>query len=944
MRKTLLTLAAVATTVSLSWADTTTLVFEGDGDVAGMTRIASNTYPTKDECSQDLSFSLEGFDCNFTSDLELPNSEGVMQTSTGNGFALFQNTTTKVGQLTKPLENGIYASSNINTRISVSLPGGTISAVKLNMYGNALSSLEIPFNGNVVAGEFIQANYYSWSWVAKEGEGSETVTMEWVKTAYNRFIHSIEITYTPALGDKNPCGLSFAETTVQGIAGQTFEAPALQNPNNLDITWTSSDESVATVDANGKVTPLAGGTTYITATTTGNDEYATGSARYTLTVVPAANSVAQMIEFAPAANDLVYVNCPLIVTYCNGSSAFVKDNEGNATLIWNTKNDSSTSATGNIYKVGDVIPAGWTATYDAQTGYKGLPEESTEQVEVTYPEVASLSYESDANKVLILKNVTFATNTNSDSWNGVDEEGNTYSFQNTYNPPTVEAGIYDVTLIVRHNVVNNRTFNWLAPLAYKSEAVAPEFPEEFAVAVSDENIEISQELEGTDYYIYVNGETEADTVTVTVEVPEGWDGFYAAVWGEDSGEGDATPYARAKASSIDTSDEDMWMPLEYLTEGMPLKDTNTLTFPVGEEGMSMGIMFLYKGDKALYLPINVMPSITKAEVAAAPEFPEEFVVAVSDENLEVSQELDGEDYYIYVNGETESDTVTVTVEVPEGWDGFYAAVWGEDSGEGDATPYARAKAASVDTSDEDMWMPLEYLTEGMPLKDTNTLTFSVGEEGMSMGIMFLYKGDNALYLPINVMPSITKPEPPAELEFPEELTISASVPGLSISQTRVDVDYTQVTIAGSTDAESVTITFEVPEGWDGFYGMTSSEFDPGDAEPLAKARKAAATDDEDMWMPAEMLPQMIPGMKKTNTLTFTTDEEEQTGMLFLYKGDQVYMHQIAVNFDVTTGIDAIEAVDSAARYFNLQGVEVKNPETGVYVKVANGKVSKVIVK
>ena len=67
-------------------------------------------------------------------------------------------------------------------------------------------------------------------------------------------------------------------------------------------------------------------------------------------------------------------------------------------------------------------------------------------------------------------------------------------------------------------------------------------------------------------------------------------------------------------------------------------------------------------------------------------------------------------------------------------------------------------------------------------------------------------------------------------------------------------------------------------------------------------------------------------------------------MLFLYKGDQVYMHQIAVNFDVTTGIDAIEAVDSDARYFNLQGVEVKNPENGVYVKVANGKVSKVIVK
>lgn len=45
----------------------------------------------------------------------------------------------------------------------------------------------------------------------------------------------------------------------------------------------------------------------------------------------------------------------------------------------------------------------------------------------------------------------------------------------------------------------------------------------------------------------------------------------------------------------------------------------------------------------------------------------------------------------------------------------------------------------------------------------------------------------------------------------------------------------------------------------------------------------------------------------------------------------------------TSGIADIEAAQGAPRFFNLQGVEVANPSTGIYIRVAGGKASKVFV-
>lgn len=48
--------------------------------------------------------------------------------------------------------------------------------------------------------------------------------------------------------------------------------------------------------------------------------------------------------------------------------------------------------------------------------------------------------------------------------------------------------------------------------------------------------------------------------------------------------------------------------------------------------------------------------------------------------------------------------------------------------------------------------------------------------------------------------------------------------------------------------------------------------------------------------------------------------------------------------DENTGVETIEANEGDAMYFNLQGVRVQNPERGLYIKIVNGKATKIIVK
>lgn len=115
------------------------------------------------------------------------------------------------------------------------------------------------------------------------GSATGTIAITMKASSKAMYIKKITVTYS----NKTSAGISFPASSYKMTLGETFTAPTLTNPNNLTITYASSDSKVATVDAStGVVTPINYGTTTITASSAETDTYAAGSASYTLTITP----------------------------------------------------------------------------------------------------------------------------------------------------------------------------------------------------------------------------------------------------------------------------------------------------------------------------------------------------------------------------------------------------------------------------------------------------------------------------------------------------------------------------------------------------------------------------------------------------------------------------------------------------------------------------------
>lgn len=109
-------------------------------------------------------------------------------------------------------------------------------------------------------------------------------------TKYNttyEFAQGCEIVSRTSSSTQVAAGLAFSSTSVSADLADlsSFTAPTLDNPNNLPVTYTSSNTEVATVDADGTVTILAEGKTTITASSEETEQYLAGTASYTLTVI-----------------------------------------------------------------------------------------------------------------------------------------------------------------------------------------------------------------------------------------------------------------------------------------------------------------------------------------------------------------------------------------------------------------------------------------------------------------------------------------------------------------------------------------------------------------------------------------------------------------------------------------------------------------------------------
>lgn len=191
-------------------------------------------------------------------------------------------------QLNKTTSNGIIVSENPKgyTIKSIMVNAFTTTANRtINIRGNATVLSEINNTSGTEIG--------SLSLAEADKTYDETFTPEYDYQAFSLtgakgafYINKVTIVWKKSTGDtKGEAGLDFTETIVNYDINDEFEAQTLVNPNTLEVTWSSSDKKVATIDAaTGEIKIEGIGTTVIKAAFAGNETTNPGWAQYTLNV------------------------------------------------------------------------------------------------------------------------------------------------------------------------------------------------------------------------------------------------------------------------------------------------------------------------------------------------------------------------------------------------------------------------------------------------------------------------------------------------------------------------------------------------------------------------------------------------------------------------------------------------------------------------------------
>lgn len=123
-------------------------------------------------------------------------------------------------------------------------------------------------------------------------------------------------------------GITISQTSLSMNSGTTAQLSATLSPEGAfgSVTWTSSNESVATVDANGVVTAVAGGNCTITATASGSLQTATCSV-----------SVTQMVTSIVLSQTEVGLDLNAFVTL---TATVLPENAANKNVVWSSSNEN----------------------------------------------------------------------------------------------------------------------------------------------------------------------------------------------------------------------------------------------------------------------------------------------------------------------------------------------------------------------------------------------------------------------------------------------------------------------------------------------------------------------------------------------------------------------------------------------------------------------------
>lgn len=188
-----------------------------------------------------------------------------------------------------------------NVAITILPPTPTISLVSGSYDGPqtvTLSSDYVQQNEQTASIRYFFGEDKNVNALTYEGQltiGESTVLNAWVEGHDETGLPICSDTVSAAYTIRQDPDLRFYDATIMThfaevqraeavIGGENFVQPALQNRNELPVAYSSSNEQVATIDADGLVTLVGTGTSTITASSEATDEFLAGSAAYTLDV------------------------------------------------------------------------------------------------------------------------------------------------------------------------------------------------------------------------------------------------------------------------------------------------------------------------------------------------------------------------------------------------------------------------------------------------------------------------------------------------------------------------------------------------------------------------------------------------------------------------------------------------------------------------------------
>ena len=219
-----------------------------------------------------------------------------------------------------------------------------------------------------------------------------------------------------SVSDLKDPGLAWSADSFEATIGTSNSFPTLTNTYNVGVTYTSSQPEVATINANGVITLLAGGSTLISAASAANETYAASSDSYVLTVLAASGSEPDdgSLTFAstgdPSSDDDISnttFKARITITFSETGAASVKGDtfgyvsvDGNKVTVNNTKGEVL------IYELTGTTSNGFFKVYGAKKQAIVL-----NGVSITNPDGAAINNQNKKRTFIVVK----GTNTLSDS-------------------------------------------------------------------------------------------------------------------------------------------------------------------------------------------------------------------------------------------------------------------------------------------------------------------------------------------------------------------------------------------------------------------------------------------------------------------------------------------------------------------------------------------------